>query len=259
VAGRGELHLAILIEKMRRDGFEFEVSKPEVIFKDGPSTGSGQAKKMEPIELVSIEVPEKYSGVVIEMMGKRAGLMKDMRADAGSVYMDFAVPTRGLIGTRGEFLTNTRGTGIMNSIFLGYEEYKGGIRPETRGSIVATETGISNNFGLVAAQGRGKLFISAGISVYEGMVVGQNAKSGDVPVNVCKAKELTNFRTKNYGLQEQLEVPLTLTLEDSLSYIGDDEMVEITPKSIRVRKTLLTENDRKKVRRENKANSSKEE
>jgi len=241
VAGRGELHLAILIEKMRREGFELEVSKPQVIFKEK------DGKKLEPMELVSIEVPEKYSGVVIEMMGKRSGIMKDMKTDAGSVYMDFLIPTRGLIGSRGEFLTNTKGMGIMNSIFFGYEEYKGDIRSENRGSIISTETGVSNNFGLITAQGRGKLFLSAGVPVYEGMVVGQNSKSGDVPVNVCKAKELSNFRAKNDGLQDQLEVPLTLTLEDSLSYIGDDEMVEITPKSIRIRKTLLTENERKRA------------
>lgn len=244
VSGRGELHLAILIEKMRREGFELEVSKPQVIFKEVDN------KKMEPMELVSIETPETYSGTVIEMMCKRSGVMKEMRVDQGIVYMDFAIPTRGLIGSRGEFLTSTKGTGIMNSIFLGYEEYKGEIRAETRGSIVATETGVSNNFGLVAAQGRGKLFMSAGVPVYEGMVVGQNAKSGDVPVNVCKTKELTNFRSKNEGLQDQLEVPITLTLEDALSYIGDDEMVEVTPKSVRIRKILLTEIERKRVRRE---------
>jgi GTP-binding protein len=243
VAGRGELHLAILIEKMRREGFELEVSKPQVIFKEK------EGKKLEPMELVSIEVPEKYSGVVIEMMGKRSGVMKDMRTDAGTVYTDFLIPTRGLIGSRGEFLTNTKGTGIMNSIFFGYEEYKGDIRSENRGSIISTETGVSNNFGLVTAQGRGKLFIGPGIAVYEGMVVGQNAKSGDVPVNICKAKELNNFRAKNDGLQDQLEVPITLTLEDSLSYIGDDEMVEITPESIRIRKTLLTENERKRAKK----------
>ncbi|PIR07530.1 translational GTPase TypA [Candidatus Jorgensenbacteria bacterium CG_4_10_14_0_8_um_filter_39_13] len=243
VAGRGELHLAILIEKMRREGFEFEVSKPQVIFKEK------DGKKMEPMELVSIEVPGKYSGVVIEMMGKRSGVMKDMRTDAGNVYMDFLIPARGLIGSRGEFLTNTRGMGIMNSIFFGYEEYKGDIQSETRGSIISTETGVSNNFGLVKAQGRGKLFISAGTAVYEGMVVGQNAKAGDVLVNICKTRELTNFRAKNEGLQEQLEVPLTLSLEDSLSYISDDEMVEITPKSIRIRKIFLTENERKKAKR----------
>ena len=244
VSGRGELHLAILIEKMRREGFELEVFKPHVIFKET------NGKKMEPMELVSIETPEAYSGTIIEMMGKRFGIMKEMRVDQGIVYMDFAIPTRGLIGSRGEFLTSTKGMGIMNSIFLGYEEYKGEIRSETRGSIVATETGVSNNFGLVAAQGRGKLFMSAGVPTYEGMVVGQNAKSGDVPVNVCKTRELTNFRAKNEGLHDQLEVPITLTLEDALNYIGDDEMVEVTPKSVRIRKILLTEIERKRVRRE---------
>ena len=243
VAGRGELHLAILVEKMRREGFELEVSKPEVILKEV------DGKKMEPMELVSIEVPEKYSGVVIEMMGKRSGVMKEMRIDNGNVWMDFTIPTRGLIGSRGEFLTSTKGTGIMNSIFLGYEEWKGDIRPEGRGSIVATETGVSNNFGLVAAQGRGKLFLGAGVPVYEGMVVGQNAKANDLPINICKTRELTNFRAKNEGLQDQLEVPLTLTLEDALSYIGDDEMVEVTPKSVRIRKTYLTDNERKKIKR----------
>jgi len=243
VAGRGELHLAILIEKMRREGFELEVSKPKVIFKEK------DGKKLEPMELVSVEVPEKYSGIVIEMMGKRSGIMKDMRNDPGAVYMDFLIPTRGLIGSRGEFLTNTKGLGIMNSIFFGYEEYKGDIRPETRGSIISTDTGISNNFGLVVAQGRGKLFIGPAVEVYEGMVVGQNAKSGDVPVNVCKTKELNNFRAKNEGLQDQLEVPLTLTLEDSLSYMGDDEMVEITPKSVRIRKALLTDGERKRAKK----------
>jgi len=244
VSGRGELHLAILIEKMRREGFELEVFKPHVIFKET------NGKKMEPMELVSIETPEAYSGTIIEMMGKRFGIMKEMRVDQGIVYMDFAIPTRGLIGSRGEFLTSTKGMGIMNSIFLGYEEYKGEIRSETRGSIVATETGVSNNFGLVAAQGRGKLFMSAGVPTYEGMVVGQNAKSGDVPVNVCKTRELTNFRAKKEGLHDQLEVPITLTLEDALNYIGDDEMVEVTPKSVRIRKILLTEIERKRVRRE---------
>ncbi len=246
VAGRGELHLAILVEKMRREGFELEVSKPQVIFKEI------DGKKKEPMELVSVEVPEQYAGTVIEMMGKRSGVMKDMKVDGGNTYMDFVIPTRGLIGSRGEFLTNTKGLGIMNSIFLGYEEYKGEIRAESRGSIVATETGTSNSFGLITAQGRGKLFIGPGVPVYEGMVVGQNAKSGDVVVNVCKAKELTNFRSKNEGVAESLDVPLTLSLEDALAYIGDDEMVEITPKSIRIRKIYLSENDRKKAKKEEK-------
>lgn len=244
LAGRGELHLAILIEKMRREGYELEVSKPQVIFKD-----SSDGKKLEPVELVSVEVPEQYSGVIIEMMGRRSATMKDMKVDRGSVFMDFEAPTRGLIGSRGEFLTNTKGTCVINSIFLGYEEYKGEIKTETRGSLVATEAGLSNNYGLVNAQGRGKLFIGDGVPVYEGMVIGQNAKAGDIGVNVCKAKELTNFRGKNEGLQDQLEVPLSLTLEDALTYISDDEMVEVTPKSVRIRKVLLTEIDRKRAKR----------
>ncbi|MCL5733792.1 MAG: translational GTPase TypA [Patescibacteria group bacterium] len=244
VSGRGELHLAILVEKMRREGYELEVSKPQVIFKEV------DGKKLEPIELVSIEVPEAYAGVVIEMMGKRLGVMKDMRVDRGINFMDFAVPTRGLIGIRNEFLTNTKGTGIMNSLFLGYEEYKGDLRSEAHGSVVSTETGLTNNYGLVFAQERGKLFLDAGVPVYEGMVVGQNAKSGDVYVNVCRTRELTNFRAKNEGLGAKLEVPLKLSLEDALDYIGDDELVEATPKSVRIRKMLLTENERKKSRRQ---------
>lgn len=240
VAGRGELHLSILIEKMRREGFELEVSKPQVIFKEK------DGKKMEPMELVSIETPEESSGIVIEMMGSRSAVMKNMRAAAGTVYLDFLIPTRGLIGSRGKFLTNTKGLGIINGIFFGYEEYKGDIHSETRGSLVSTETGVSNNFGLVKAQGRGKLFISAGVAVYQGMVVGQNAKAGDVYVNVCRARELTNFREKNEGLQKQIAVPLMFSLEDSLSYIGDDEMVEVTPKNIRIRKIFLAKSNRKK-------------
>ncbi len=250
VAGRGELHLAILIEKMRRDGYELEVSKLQVIFKDPPAGGDG--KKSEPIELVSVEAPENYSGVVIELMGKRLGIMKDMRVDGGEVFMDFAIPTRGLIGIRNEFLTDTKGMGIMNSIFLGYEEYKGGLRDEPHGSIIATEAGITNNYGLVTAQERGKLFLGPGVEVYEGMVVGQNAKAGDIAVHVCRTRQLTNFRSKNEGLGEQMEVPVLMTLEDALDYIGDDELVEVTPKSIRIRKKFLTENERKKIRRDEK-------
>ncbi len=252
VAGRGELHLAILIEKMRREGYELEVSKPQVIFKEE------NGKKLEPIELVSIEVPEVYSGTVIEMMGKRLGLMKDMRVDnlstqaGGTAFMDFAIPTRGLIGIRNRFLTSTKGTGIMNSIFLGYEGYKGELQNDDHGSIVNTETGVTNNYGLVSAQGRGKLFVESGTPAYEGMVVGINAKAGDVLVNACRTRELTNFRAKNEGLQDQLEVPLKLTLEDALNYISDDELVEVTPKNLRIRKMFLSENERRRSKRENK-------
>ncbi len=244
VSGRGELHLSILIEKMRREGYELEVSKPQVIFKT-----SDDGKKLEPIELVSIEVPEDYSGAVIEMMGKRLGTMKNMRVENGSVFMDFSIPTRGLIGIRNGFLTATKGTGIMNSLFSGYEEYKGNLPESTHGSIVATEAGLTNNYGLVTAQGRGKLFLGAGIHVYEGMVVGENARPEDVNVHVCRTRELTNFRAKNEGLQDQIETPIKLTLEYALDYIGDDELVEATPHSIRIRKLYLTDLDKKNAQK----------
>lgn len=241
VSGRGELHLVILIEKMRREGYELEVSRPHVIFREE------EGKKMEPMELVSIEVPETYAGTVIEMLGKRLGTMKNMRVDHGLAYLDFSVPTRGLIGIRNEFLTSTHGTGIMNSIFTGYEAYKGETGQAAHGSLIASESGISNNYGLINAQERGQLFIGSGVPVYEGMVVGQNAKAGDIVVNICKAKELSNMRSKNTGIQERLEIPRTMGLEDALEYIGDDERVEVTPKSIRIRKVYLTENDRKRA------------
>ncbi len=243
VSGRGELHLSILIEKMRREGYELEVSKPQVIFKEE------NGNKQEPMELVSFEVPEQYSGTVIELMGKRLGVMKDMRVDRGVAFFDFVIPTRGLIGIRNSFMTATRGQGIMNSLFLGYESYKGDLPPDSHGSIIASESGTSNSYGLMTAQGRGELFIGAAVPVYEGMVVGQNAKSGDIPVNVCKTKELSNMRSKNQGIQETLDVPRTLSLEDALDYIGDDELVEITPLNIRIRKMYLTELDRKRSQR----------
>ncbi len=243
VAGRGELHLAILIEKMRREGFELEVSKPQVIYKEE------NGKKTEPIELASIEVPEAYSGTVIEMLGKRLGVMRNMRVDdKNNAYMEFEIPTRGLIGVRNKFLTATKGTGIMNTLFLGYEEYKGDITAIPHGSIVATQNGVSNNYGLVTAQGRGTLFISAGVSVYEGMVVGENAKEGDILVHVAREKQLTNFRAKNEGLLDQLEVPVIMSLEDALDYISDDELVEVTPQNVRIRKKYLNENDRKRAK-----------
>ena len=276
VAGRGELHLSILIEKVRREGFELEVSKPQVIFKEK------EGHRLEPMELLSIEVPEEYTGTVIEMMGKRLGIIKNMRVDGSThsasfqpsqglggqawqsttgdsaplttnatAFIDFEIPTRGLIGMRNKFLTSTKGMGIMNSIFLGYELYKGDMTVINRGSIVATQAGVSNNYGLITAQGRGKLFISAGVPVYEGMVVGEAAKEGDVMVHVAREKQLTNFRAKNEGLANQLEVPLTLSLEDALDYIGDDELLEVTPQSIRIRKKYLNENERKKAGRGN--------
>ncbi len=243
VAGRGELHLAILIERMRREGYELEVSKPQVIYKEI------EGKNMEPMELLSVEVPEQFSGVIIEMMGKRLGQMKDMRVDRGTTFMDFAIPTRGLIGIRNNFLTNTRGMGIMNSIFLGYEAFKGELTSNSHGSLIASETGSSNSYGLLNAQPRGVLFIGPGVEVYEGMVIGEAGKDDDLEVNICKAKELTNFRTKNFGVQESLDVPREMGLEHALDYIGDTELVEVTPKNIRIRKMLLRESDRSKIRK----------
>lgn len=244
VSGRGELHLAILIEKMRREGYELEVSKPQVIFKEK------EGKKMEPLEMVTVEVPQEYSGVAIEMLGKRLGVMKSMRADKDIAIIDFKVPTRGLIGIREKFLTATRGTGILNSIFLGYEEYRGDLNALSHGSIVATEAGTTTNYGLVTAQGRGKLFLGAGVEVYEGMVVGENAKATDIRVHVCRTRQLTNFRAKQEACEDQLEVPLNLTLEQALDYISDDELVEITPKSVRIRKVHLTEIEQKRAKRQ---------
>ena len=258
VAGRGELHLAILIENMRREGYELQVSKPQVIFKEGPSTrssaeahskSSGKPIRLEPIELVSIEVTQEYQGTIIEMMGSRLGQMRDMRTDKNEIHMDFAIPTRGLIGIRNEFLTKTKGTGIMNSIFLGYEEFRGELGTSTHGSLISAETGLSNTYGMLTAQGRGVLFIPPGVEVYTGQVIGQSAKDDDISVNICKTKELTNFRTKNFGVKETLDVPHTMGLEDAIDYIGDDELVEVTPKNIRIRKMILSENERRKVKR----------
>jgi GTP-binding protein len=175
--------------------------------------------------------------------------MRDMKIDRGICYIDFSIPTRGLIGIRNEFLTATKGLGILNSIFIGYEPFRGERPTQDQGSLVASESGISNTYGLLNAQGRGVLFIGPGVPVYEGMVVGQNAKAGDIYVNVCKAKELTNFRSKNMGVREVLDVPHLMDLEEALEYIGDDELVEITPKNIRIRKVFLTEIDRKKAGR----------
>lgn len=240
VAGRGELHLSILIEKMRREGHELQVSRPQVIYKEEGG------KKLEPVEMLSIECPEEYSGSVIQKMGIRRGEMKDMRVDGKTAYMEFVIPTRGLIGYRNEFITDTKGLGIMNSLFLGYEPYKGEFETSPHGSLIAYEAGISNTYGLLAAQERGQLFIGPNVKVYEGMVVGQNAKPEDLAVNVCKEKKLSNMRSKGDGVAEALDVPRIMGLEQALEYVGDDELVEVTPKNIRVRKAALSAVDRKR-------------
>ncbi|MFA6603286.1 MAG: translational GTPase TypA [Patescibacteria group bacterium] len=244
LAGRGELHLAILIEKMRREGFELEVSKPQVIFKEEGG------RKLEPVEQVTIEVPEEHVGVVIEKMGQRRGEMTDMRVENKTAYLEFTIPTRGLIGYRSQLLTDTKGLGIMNSLFLGYEDYKGDFDANAHGSLVAFEDGVTVTYGLVAAQERGQLFVGPGVQVYAGMVVGQNAKSDDIEVNVCKEKKLSNMRSKGDGGSAKVDVPRTMGLEDALEFISDDELVEVTPKNVRIRKTVLDHLARKRSERD---------
>nr|MBP7133741.1 translational GTPase TypA [Patescibacteria group bacterium] len=230
VSGRGELHLAILIERMRREGFEMQVSRPQVIFKEE----NGQ--KTEPFEEVSLECPDGMSGSVIEKMGRRKGEMKDMSVDAGTAYLQFVIPTRGLIGYRTEFMMDTRGQGIINALFLGYRPYVGTIDGSPHGSLIAHETGESNTYGLQAGQERGQLFIGPGVKVYEGMVIGQNAKPEDLTVNICKEKKLSNMRSKGDGVAEGLNTPRAMSLEESLEYLGEDELLEVTPQSLRIRK-----------------------
>jgi GTP-binding protein len=240
VSGRGELHLSILIENMRREGYELQVSRPQVIFKEI------DGQKVEPFEEVTLEVPETMTGPVIEKLGKRKGEMKDMRVENGIAYLEFVIPTRGLIGFRNEFMMDTKGQGIINSLLLGYQPYAGELGSVSHGSLIAFENGESNSYGLQAAQERGQLFIGAGVKVYEGMVIGQNAKPDDLMVNICKEKKLSNMRSKGDGVAEGLDTPRIMNLELALEYIGDDELVEVTPKTIRIRKLYLKEFERKR-------------
>ncbi len=240
VSGRGELHLSILIEKMRREGFEFQVSKPQVIFKQEGD------KKLEPFEEVFIECPENASGTVIEKMSKRKGLMKNMKVDRGQAHLHFVVPTRGLIGYRSEFLTDTKGQGIINTLFHGYEAYGGDLDSFNRGSLIAFETGTSNLYGLLNAQERGQLFIGPGVKVYEGMIVGKNSRAEDLEVNICKTKQLSNMRSKGDGKADHFDTPVSMSLEEAIEYIGEDELLEVTPKSLRLRKTILNSLQRKR-------------
>ena len=241
VSGRGEFHLAILVEKMRREGYEFQVGKPEVIFKE---TGG---VKTEPFEDMYVECPEQYVGTVIEKMGSRKGEMVDMKQDRGIARLHFLVSTRGLIGYRSEFLTDTKGEGIFNTLLNGYKPFSGLIKSQGHGSLVAHETGISNSYGLLNAQNRGKLFIGPGVPVYEGMIVGKNAKPQDLVVNICKEKKLSNMRSRGEGVSEHFDTPLVLSLEDSIEYLGDDELLEVTPKNLRLRKAILTALERKRA------------
>jgi GTP-binding protein len=241
VSGRGELHLSILIETMRRQGYEFQVSRPKVIFKEK----NGQL--LEPMELLIIEVPEQYVGTVIQSISLRKGELENMGTrDGGSTHIEFKIPSRGLIGYRSDFLTDTNGNGIMNQLFAGYEPYKGDIQTRERGSIVVHETGLSTGYGLFAAQERGRLFIGPGIDVYEGMIVGECAKNEDVVCNVCKKKQMTNTRSSGADDALRLITPSTLSLEQCMEFIKDDELLEVTPKSLRLRKSILSKELRMK-------------
>ncbi|WP_019907548.1 translational GTPase TypA [Thermoanaerobacter indiensis] len=247
VSGRGELHLSILIETMRREGYELQVSKPTVIFKEINGV------KMEPIELLTIDIPEEYMGVVMEKLGPRKAELMDMYTlKPGTIRLKFKIPTRGLIGYRSEFLTDTKGNGIMTSVFYDYAPYKGDIPSRTRGALVAFETGVATTYGLYNAQERGTLFIEPGTKVYEGMVVGVNSRSGDIDVNVCKKKHVTNLRSATADEALRLSPVKKMSLEEALEFIDNDELVEVTPQSIRIRKKILDSQQRYKNAKYNK-------
>jgi len=244
VSGRGELHLSILIENMRREGYELAVSKPEVIFREIDGA------RCEPIEYLVIDVPEEYQGTVIEKLGVRRAEMVSMQPMSGTVRLEFTVPARGLIGFRTEFLTDTRGTGVMNHVFHEYAPFRGSIPGRKNGVLIAMDAGETISYALWGLQDRGVLFVGAGIDVYEGMIVGQNAKENDLVVNACKGKKLTNVRASGSDEAVRLTPPRILTLEQALEFIAEDELVEVTPQSIRLRKKVLDANERKKAQKQ---------
>ena len=243
VSGRGELHLSVLIENMRREGYEFAVSKPEVLYREDE-----KGHKLEPMERVYVDVDDEFSGTVIQKLSERKGELQGMNANAtGSTRLEFLIPSRGLIGYRGEFLTDTKGTGVMNTEYEGYGPYKGDIQYRKTGSLIAFEDGESITYGLFNAQERGTLFIGPGERVYSGMVVGQNAKAEDIELNVCKTKKLTNTRSSSADEALRLTPPKILSLEQALEFIDTDELLEITPKNIRIRKKILDPTLRKRA------------
>ena len=242
VSGRGELHLAILIETMRREGYEFEVSRPEAIFHT-----SETGEMLEPYEELQIETSAETVGTVVEMLGSRRGKMLDMlNLPDGSVHIRYLVPTRGILGFRYQFLTATHGTGVMNSIFDSYGPMAGKIVSRTTSSVVAWETGTTNNFGLKNAEERATLFVGPGVDVYEGMVVGETPRPTDLMVNVCKKKHLTNMRSSNKDIEIRLVPPRLMSLDEAIEYLNDDELLEVTPQSIRIRKRILNTEERGK-------------
>ncbi|MGN0465975.1 MAG: translational GTPase TypA [Lachnospiraceae bacterium] len=245
VSGRGELHLSVLIENMRREGYEFAVSKAEVLYKKDEN-----GKKLEPMEIAIIDVPEEFSGTIIEKLSQRKGELQGMSmSNTGYSRLEFSIPSRGLIGYRGEFLTDTKGTGIMNTLFNGYGPYKGDIQYRKQGSLIAYESGETITYGLFNAQERGTLFVGPGEKVYAGMVIGQNGKTDDIEVNVCKTKKLTNTRASGSDDALKLTPPKILSLEQALEFIDTDELLEITPKNIRIRKKILDPTERMRAAR----------
>ncbi len=243
VSGRGELHLSVLIENMRREGFEFAVSKAEVLYKTDEN-----GKKLEPMELAYIDVPDEFSGTVIEKLSQRKGELRSMgSASGGYTRLEFSIPSRGLIGYRGDFMTDTKGNGIMNTTFDGYGPYKGDIQYRKQGSLIAFESGESVTYGLFNAQERGTLFIGPGEKVYSGMVVGQNGRGEDIELNVCKKKQLTNTRSSSADEALRLSPPRILSLEQALDFIDTDELLEVTPQSLRIRKKILDPTLRKRA------------
>lgn len=245
VSGRGELHLSVLIENMRREGYEFQVSKPEVLFKEDEN-----GKKMEPMEIVTIDVEDAFVGSVIEKLGQRKGEIITMNPSKGGyTRLEFEIPARGLIGYRQEFLTDTKGNGILNTEFKAYEPYKGDIPGRKLGSLISFESGTATAYGLNAAQERGTLFIGAGVEVYEGMVVGSNAKGMDIEVNVCKKKAQTNIRSSSSDDSLRLSPPKNLSLEELMEFVEGDELIEVTPHHLRLRKKILDTNSRYKAKK----------
>ena len=242
VSGRGELHLAILIERMRREGYEFQVGKPKVIDREI------EGKMLTPFEKVFIEVPEEHSGVVMQKMTSRRAELVDMRTEEGITKLEFITTTKAFFGYRSEFVTDTRGMGILNTLFYKYDTDPGFAPVRSHGSIIAFETGSTTAYALSTAQDRGQLFVGPGTEVYKGQVVGQNSRIEDMSVNVCKGKNLTNMRSKGEGVSEYIKTPRTMGLEDALEYIAEDELVEVTPKSIRIRKIILDEKEAKRLK-----------
>ncbi len=243
VSGRGELHLSVLIENMRREGYEFAVSKAEVLYKTDEN-----GKKTEPMELTYVDVPEEFAGTVIEKLSQRKGELRNMgQASGGYTRLEFSIPSRGLIGYRNEFMTDTKGNGIMNSIFDGYGPYKGDIQYRKQGSLIAFEAGEAITYGLYNAQERGTLFIGPGTKVYSGMIVGQNGRGEDIELNVCKKKQLTNTRSSSADEALRLTPPKVLSLEQALEFIDTDELLEVTPTNLRIRKKILDPTLRKRA------------